>query len=46
MAKAKVGMIGTAKAVVVDTGAVVADTARAGFEGAKGLAITAGSCRG
>jgi hypothetical protein len=46
MAKKKGGILTTAKDAVVGTGAVVADTAKAGFEGAKGLAVSAGSAVG
>ena len=47
MDKDKEGILSTATSAVVDTGAVVVDTAKAGFEGAKDLAdkqrpITAG----
>ena len=40
MAKKESGILTTAEDAVVGTGAVVADTAKAGFEGAKGLAVS------
>jgi hypothetical protein len=46
MAKKKGGILTDAKDAVVGTGAVVADTAKAGFEGAKSLAVSAGSAVG
>ena len=46
MDKDKEGILSTATSAVVDTGAVVVDTAKAGFEGAKDLAVTAGTAVG
>ena len=46
MDKDKEGILSTATSAVVDTGAVVVDTAKAGFEGAKELAVTAGNAVG
>ena len=46
MDRDKEGILSTATAAVVDPGAVVVDTAKAGFEGAKDLAVTAGAAVG
>ena len=46
MDKDKEGILSTATSALVDTGAAVVDTAKAGFEGARDLAVTAGSAVG
>jgi hypothetical protein len=46
MGKDKDTMLNTAKEAVVDTGAVVVETAKAGLKGAKELAVSAGSVAG
>jgi hypothetical protein len=46
MDKDKEGILGTATSAVVDSGAVVVDTAKAGLEGAKDIVVTAGTAVG
>jgi hypothetical protein len=46
MGKEKDTILTSVKGAVVDTGVVVVDTAKAGFKGAKDLAVTAGGAVG